>query len=316
MSSKLSQLKVPKSSDENKNIDKKGDKKNDEDANKNKSTKKRKVDQKDCHVKSFKKRDEGFALDFSNFKPGVFAAGGYENQIEIHIPVDELCSDYTGMSKENASNIYDYRTKWKGHSKGVECIVFSPDNQNTLVSSGNDKAIRIWDLRLNNDKERVAAVESAHLSDVNCVDWKISTGIEMIASGGDDCAVKLWDPRKMSNSKDFIANIEYHKEPITALSWDPLSPCQLSVTSQDNRLTIWDFSVEPDEQRVKDLVSNKDIPDQLVFLHQGQENLKDVKYHPYYDNMLISTAEDGINIFKPNFNGDEENEEDDFTFNN
>lgn len=285
------------------------------DSNTNKTNKKRKVETKDVHVKSFKKKDEGFALDWNNFNPGVFAAGGYENEIEIHIPVDELCSDYTGISDK--SNICNYRTKFKAHKNGVESIVFSPSKANILTSGGNDKAIRIWDLRVNNESEKVGGVENAHLGDVNCVSWKVSTGIEMIASGSDDATVKLWDPRKMSSAKDYIANIEFHKDPITSLSWDPLNPCQLAVTSEDNRLSIWDFSVEPDEKKAKDVITNKEIPDQLVFLHQGQENLKDVKFHPYFESFLLSTAESGINVFKPNFNPDEdeENEEDSFTFN-
>jgi len=278
----------------------------------NKKNKKRKIEQKDTHVKSFKKKDEGFALDWNNFNPGVFAAGGYENEIEIHIPVDEFCSDYTGSSE---NNMYSFRNKFKAHKDGVEAIVFSPSKANILASGGNDKAIRIWDLRMNNESERVSAIEKAHSSDVNCLAWKVSTGIEMIASGGDDSVVKLWDPRKMSSPSDFIANVEFHKEPITSVNWDALNPCQLAVTSEDNRLSIWDFSLEPDEKKAKDISSNKEIPDQLVFLHQGQENLKDVKFHPYYDSFLLSTAESGINCFKPNFSPDEENEEDDFTFN-
>lgn len=278
-----------------------------------KKNKKRKVDHKDCHVKSFKRKKEGFALEWSPFLTGVFAAGGYDNEIKLYIPVDEMCSDYV----ESETNSYSFNGSIKGaHEKGVEALVFSPQVNYLLASSGNDKAIRIWDLR---QKSNTAAINlnNAHKSDVNCIDWKSSTGAEMIASGSDDSTIKLWDPRKMSSPTDYIANIEFHKDPITSLNWDPLSPCQLAVTSEDNRLTLWDFSVEPDSTKVKDVVSNKDIPDQLVFLHQGQENLKDVKFHPYYDSFLLSTAESGINCFKPNFNDDEEseNDEDNFTFN-
>jgi len=279
----------------------------------NNKGKKRKQEQKNSHVKSFKKKQEGFALDWSGHYPGVFAAGGYENDIEIFIPVDEFCSDYTGGETNN----YNFRTKFKAHKNGVEGLVFSPSQANLLASSGNDKAVRIWDLRVNNEKEKVVNLENAHKSDVNCIDWKASTGLEMIATGSDDCTVKIWDPRKMSDPNHYIAYIEFHKEPITSLGWDPINPCQLAVTSEDNRLTIWDFAVEPDQStsRATDTTTKKEIPDQLVFLHQGQENLKDVKFHPYYENFVLSTAENGINVFKPNFNEDEEDEADDFTFN-
>lgn len=277
--------------------------------------KKNKLDSKNVHVKSFKKKDEGFALDWSNFNEGVFASGGYDNEVEIYIPIDEFCSDYTGGENNNLN----FRTKFKAHKNGVEDICFSPSHSNILATSGNDKAIRIWDLRINNENQKISQIENAHDGDVNCLAWKLSTGIEMIASGSDDSVVKLWDPRKMSDSKHYIARIDFHKEPITALSWDPISPCQLAVTSEDNRLTIWDFSVEPDDEKInkiKDTNTKKEIPDQLVFLHQGQTNLKDVKFHPYFDSVLLSSAESGLNIFKPNFLEEDSESEEDFTFNN
>lgn len=269
-----------------------------------KPQKKRKIEAKDCHVKSFKKKSEGFALDWNNFLPGVFACGGYDNEIEVFLPKDENCSDYIG----GENNIYNYRNKFDGHKNGVEDIVFSPVAPHILASSGNDKFIKLWDLRMNTQNNLIGSIENAHSSDVNCLAWKSSTGIEMIASGSDDSTIKIWDPRKMSNNKDYIANIEFHKDPITSLHWDPSNPCQLAATSEDNRLSIWDFSVEPDKNTKKNSSEDK-VPDQLVFLHQGQENIKDVKFHPYYNDFLISTAETGINVFKPNFNGEESDDE-------
>ena len=91
--------------------------------------------------------------------------------------------------------------------------------------------------------------------------------------------------------------------------WDPFDESQLAVCSEDNRLSVWDFSVEPDEKKLFDNYNNE-IPQQLVFLHQGQINLKDVKFHPVFKNMLISSAENGLNLFRPNFT-DEASEDDD-----
>lgn len=74
-------------------------------------------------------------------------------------------------------------------------------------------------------------------------------------------------------------------------------------------MTIWDFSVEATE----DEPLNTEIPPQLMFLHLGQENIKELRYHPYYEDVLVSTAQDSYNIFKPNFDPDQqpENEESD-----
>ena len=40
------------------------------------------------------------------------------------------------------------------------------------------------------------------------------------------------------------------------------------MASADNKLTIWDFSVEVDESEQTG-VGEDDIPPQLMFLHQG-----------------------------------------------
>lgn len=44
-----------------------------------------------------------------------------------------------------------------------------------------------------------------------------------------------------------------------------------------------------------------DIPNELMFLHQGQQEIKELCYHPVYFDLLISTSLDAINIFKPAF---------------
>jgi hypothetical protein len=46
-----------------------------------------------------------------------------------------------------------------------------------------------------------------------------------------------------------------------------------------------------------------------MFLHLGQENIKELRFHPYYDSVIVSTAQDSYNIFKPNFDPDQQVEE-------
>ena len=80
----------------------------------------------------------------------------------------------------------------------------------------------------------------------------------------------------------------------------------MAVASADNKLTIWDFSVEVDDAAPQD----EDIPPQLMFLHQGQNNIKELRFHPVYREMLLTTAEDSYNIFRPNLEPPEDEEED------
>ena len=106
----------------------------------------------------------------------------------------------------------------------------------------------------------------AHDCDVNVISWNHKNPF-LIASGADDGSFKVWDLRDPSNA---FTEIHYHQEPITSIEWQPNEESVLSVTSSDDRLTIWDFSVENDE-----IVEEygEQIPDQLMFVHQGKFNM-------------------------------------------
>ena len=269
------------------------------------NTKKRKITPKNITVKSFNKTQEGFALDWNNITPGVLAVGGQDKKLEIYIPTDENCSDFILCSKPETTN------PLLGHINSIEDIQWSPHQENVLASCSVDKSIRFWDIRASS-KENVIIMNNAHESDVNVLSWNPLKDF-LIASGGDDNSFKVWDIRYVKMDNDPITNMKWHRGPITSLMWDPYEESQLAVTSEDDRLSVWDFSIEPDDKQLFDNYNNE-IPQQIVFLHQGQTNPKEVKFHPYFKNMICSTAENGINIFKPSFDDDssdgEEEDED------
>ena len=255
--------------------------------NKNKK-KKKDIKYKKIFKKSLPQKAEGFAIDWNNITPFVLAVGGYDKKISIYKPKDE-----------NISDIILYGDYLSGHTDSVEDIQWSPNEENVLASCGIDRSIRFWDVR-----------KDAHTSDVNVISWNTVRN-HLFASGGDDNTFKVWDLRYITEPP--ITEIKWHTGPINSIMWDPFDESQLAVCSEDNRLSVWDFSVEPDEKKLFDNYNNE-IPQQLVFLHQGQINLKDVKFHPVFKNMLISSAENGLNLFRPNFTdeaSEDDNDEDD-----
>jgi len=279
-----------------KNIEYKEEIRVEEDSNNNKSKKvKKDLKYKKIFKKSLPQKYEGFAIDWNNINPFVLASGGYDKKVSIFKPKDENVSDIILCG--------DYLT---GHSDSVEDIQWSPNEENVLASCGIDKSIRFWDIR-ENTKNSPKIIKDAHNSDVNVISWNVIRN-HLIASGGDDNTFKVWDLRYFNDPP--ITEIKWHTGPINALMWDPFDESQLAVCSEDNRLSIWDFSVEPDEKKLFDNFNNE-IPQQLVFLHQGQINVKDVKFHPIFKNMLISSAENGLNLFRPNFTDEASDDDDD-----
>ena len=79
----------------------------------------------------------------------------------------------------------------------------------------------------------------------------------------------------------------------------------LCTTSSDGTLGVWDLALErdPEEEAALAPESNvaapEDLPAQLLFVHAGQSDLKEAHWHAQIPGLLVSTAADGFNIFKP-----------------
>jgi ribosome assembly protein RRB1 len=80
----------------------------------------------------------------------------------------------------------------------------------------------------------------------------------------------------------------------------------LCLSSDDNQITMWDLSVEADDDEAlfnakKEGLSN-DLPPQLLFIHQGQTEVKEIHFHPQIPGVVMSTGQEGIDLFKPAIN--------------
>ena len=98
-----------------------------------------------------------------------------------------------------------------------------------------------------------------------------------------------------------MANYDFHKSPITSISFNPLDESILAVSSEDNTVTLWDLAVEADDEEIKnqrnDFKELHDIPPQLLFVH-WQRDVKDVRWHKQIPGCLVSTGGDGLNVWK------------------
>jgi ribosome assembly protein RRB1 len=91
-----------------------------------------------------------------------------------------------------------------------------------------------------------------------------------------------------SNSIMPLARFTPHRTPITSVEWHPTDESMLAVTDSVGTY-IYDLSVEEDDTGADPNINN-DIPPQLLFVHCGSEQFKEVHWHPQITSCLMTTA--------------------------
>ncbi|RNA37750.1 Glutamate-rich WD repeat-containing 1 [Brachionus plicatilis] len=228
-------------------------------------------------------QSEGFALDWSLSVKGQLATGDCQKNIHVW--------------KMNESGWNVDQRPFVGHSSSVEDIQWSPNETTVFASCSSDKSIRVWDIRCSPLKANMLTCDQAHGTDVNVINWNRNE--PFIVSGGDDGQIKIWDLRLFKDNRP-VGILKYHGKPITSVEWNTHDSTVFAASSEDNQLSIWDLAVEKDdeEQMEDDDQSGKDLPPQLLFIHQGQKEMKELHWHSQIPGVLVSTAHTGFNIFK------------------
>lgn len=233
---------------------------------------------------------EGYALDWSPMiKSGSLLTGDCSGQIYL---------TQRGTSKWTT----DKQAFSVGNNKSIEDLQWSSTESTVFASCGVDGFIRIWDTR---SKKHIPALSvKASNTDVNVISWSSKVGY-LLASGDDNGSWGVWDLRQFSadniNNVQPVAQYDFHKGAITSISFNPLDESVIAVASEDNTVTLWDLSVEADDEEIKQQKAEtkelEQIPPQLLFVH-WQKEVKDVKWHKQIPGCLVSTGTDGLNIWK------------------
>ncbi len=105
-----------------------------------------------------------------------------------------------------------------------------------------------------------------------------------------------------------VGVLKHHSRPITSIEWNKNDSTVFAACGEDDLLTIWDLAVEKDEEAEKAMekdenesdngINTDDLPSQLLFIHQGQKEMKELHWHSQIPGLIISTAHSGFNVFK------------------
>ncbi|KAM9309405.1 glutamate-rich WD repeat-containing protein 1 [Pholidichthys leucotaenia] len=223
---------------------------------------------------------EGFAIDWSSKVPGRLVSGDCKKNIHVWEP------------REGGTSWHIDQRPFSSHTKSVEDLQWSPTEATVFASCSVDQSIRIWDIRA--PPNSMLSADRAHSSDINVISWNKTE--PFLLSGGDDGLLKVWDLRQFKTGQP-MANFKQHSAPITSVEWNPTDSSMFAASGADDVVSQWDLSVESCDAAAR-VAEIKDLPPQLLFLHQGQSEVKEIHWHPQMPGVMISTALSGFNVFR------------------
>uniref|UniRef100_A0A8C8STH2 Glutamate-rich WD repeat-containing protein 1 n=1 Tax=Pelusios castaneus TaxID=367368 RepID=A0A8C8STH2_9SAUR len=228
---------------------------------------------------------EGFAMDWSPTVPGRLVTGDSNKNIHLWSP------------KVDGTWHVDQRP-FTAHTASVEDLQWSPTEATVFASCSADGTIRVWDVRAAPSRACMLTASQAHASDVNVISWNRQE--PFLVSGGDDGTLRIWDLRLFKEGTS-VATFKQHTAPITSVEWHPTDGGVFAAAGADDQVTQWDLAVERDQEgeaESEDDPALASIPPQLLFVHQGENDIKELHWHPQCPGVLITTALSGFNVFR------------------
>jgi ribosome assembly protein RRB1 len=231
---------------------------------------------------------EGFALDWSPLhNEGRLVTGDHSGKIFI-------------TTRTAGGGFVTDTNAFTGHNTSVEELQWSPSERSVFASAGTDGTIKIWDAR-NKRRQHELSVRASNV-DVNVLSWS-PRETYLLAHGDDAGAWGVWDlrtwkpnsaekPAVIDNASP-VASFNFHREQITCLEWHPQDNSVMLVGAGDSTLTLWDLSVEIDDEESRDTGGVRDVPPQLLFVHYMDE-VKEGHWHPQIPGVVVATGGSGF----------------------
>ncbi len=112
----------------------------------------------------------------------------------------------------------------------------SSEDDDLIVTGGNDKRVRVWDLA---SGRQLTASQNKHLGRINALATLSINGLGVIISGSDDKTIRIWDLRSCDPIGDPLIG---HTSRVTSLAVGSLDGRKLIISgSSDKSIIVWDL---------------------------------------------------------------------------
>ena len=64
------------------------------------------------------------------------------------------------------------------------------------------------------------------------------------------------------------------------------------------QIAQWDLALERDAETEADDPAMKDLPPQLLFIHQGLKDVKEIHWHRKVSGLMMATSHTGLDVFR------------------
>eukprot|EP01066_Platyproteum_vivax_P010987 Platyproteum_vivax@DN4961_c0_g1_i2.p1 len=173
----------------------------------------------------------------------------------------------------------------EAHVGTVEDVKFHFQKNEVLGSVGDDKMLKLWDLRQKGEACRGVCGGGGEL---NCLAFN-SFFESLIATGSSDGSVCLWDARKMTAPFHTIA---YHTGDVLGVEFMPQNPSVLASSSVDSKVCVYDLAKI--EENMSPQLGRLNCPE-LLFVHCGHTgSVNDFHWNPLEPWVIASVADDRI----------------------
>lgn len=142
-----------------------------------------------------------------------------------------VAGDDTGKIQVFDVNSRAILKTWEEHKQPVWTTKFSPTESTTLMSTSDDRTVRLWDL----PSQESTKTFIGHADYVRTGSFMPGTMSNMIVSGSYDETVRLWDPRVPTRA----VMIFKHSEPVEAVI--PMPSGTTVLASAGNEISVLDI---------------------------------------------------------------------------